>query len=766
MRRRGILFCFLALLILSAVGHAQSVSFKRIITVSDGSQTNSNTLTLGVNGDGPGGAILDNTVSADTDPAYAPDWDESQLPPTPPPPFAFDIRLLTPPGRVSTFPTGFGTGFGEDYRGFSSLNQIDTFRVQCQGSDVDNNGVIISWPSDLSSLASSWTIKPLGPPTFSATDMTSSTSVTVGAQFGPINFLVIVTEYSAPPPPGPTFLANPTTMSFGNVQIGQSTTKTLTIKNGGATNNLEISAMSLNGSASFSIVNAPGSFPVVIAPQATETYTVKFDAPATAGLEQGTLTITHNDPNPGTTMNIALEGNATTVAQNQLTFDDTLVYVNDKSVGNVAQISLANHDTSNGNLSALQFFVVSTKGGLLMTRVKRGAEIQDPSKWGFSYVIVNGQPNPDFSTQDTLKCVLLGFGQNVYSSGVHTGSLVDLYYQTVDIPGDTALGRLEIINVVGANRNGQNLGINPGDGQTICILNNAGITKGDANLDGTVNILDILTIIDHILQIQELEGEAFQRADVAPWPNSGPIGDQSVDAGDLALLQTIIVDGQYPNGTLLSLLDGSLSKSSNRIEVFTEVRDGFLYIQASCEVPVRGFEIEMMAENCGDILDSPFDIAVSNTDGSNLHAVLYNTDGQALKAGIHTVARIPVDGHHAVSKVIAADMRNLALDVQISSARPINAADNIQLLQNHPNPFRDRTIFTITQSTNVTGTVSVYSLLGERLATFPFQPSRAGIQNISWNGTDDAGKSLPAGTYIYRLEAGSTVQSRLLTIVQ
>ena len=37
--------------------------------------------------------------------------------------------------------------------------------------------------------------------------------------------------------------------------------------------------------------------------------------------------------------------------------------------------------------------------------------------------------------------------------------------------------------------------------------------KGDANLDGIINVLDVLTVVNYILGIQQFEGNEYDRAD-------------------------------------------------------------------------------------------------------------------------------------------------------------------------------------------------------------------------------------------------------------
>jgi hypothetical protein len=93
--------------------------------------------------------------------------------------------------------------------------------------------------------------------------------------------------------PSITLSAGPTSLAFGNVVLNQSSAATVDFTNTG-NQNVTITAASITGPG-FSIVSPP-SFPVTLAPNATQQFIVKF-APTTAGAVSGTLTVTSNATN-------------------------------------------------------------------------------------------------------------------------------------------------------------------------------------------------------------------------------------------------------------------------------------------------------------------------------------------------------------------------------------------------------------------------------------------------------------------------------------
>jgi len=72
---------------------------------------------------------------------------------------------------------------------------------------------------------------------------------------------------------------------------------------------------------------------------------------------------------------------------------------------------------------------------------------------------------------------------------------------------------------------------------------------------------------------------------------------------------------------------------------------------------------------------------------------------------------------------------------------------------NYPNPFNPTTNIAFSLNVHSDVTVTVYSLLGEEVATIHNSSMQPGLQSVKWNGTDSQGLQVASGVYIYRVEA-------------
>jgi hypothetical protein len=71
--------------------------------------------------------------------------------------------------------------------------------------------------------------------------------------------------------------------------------------------------------------------------------------------------------------------------------------------------------------------------------------------------------------------------------------------------------------------------------------------------------------------------------------------------------------------------------------------------------------------------------------------------------------------------------------------------------QNYPNPFNPTTHMSVEMPKSADVEVAVYDILGQKIATLLSGQQGAGYHTVEWNGTNQAGLSVPSGTYFIRM---------------
>jgi hypothetical protein len=122
-----------------------------------------------------------------------------------------------------------------------------------------------------------------------------------------------------------------------------------------------------------------------------------------------------------------------------------------------------------------------------------------------------------------------------------------------------------------------------------------------------------------------------------------------------------------------------------------------------------------------------------------------------------------------------------ALGVSKSTAGAPVIADspqpvNFQLEQNYPNPFSSgaRSRFAGNPGTSIRYSllqagevrVTIYNIHGQTVSVPVNGFQSAGIHTFDWQAVDAQGHALPSGVYFYRLEAGSRILTRRMTLLR
>jgi flagellar hook assembly protein FlgD len=88
------------------------------------------------------------------------------------------------------------------------------------------------------------------------------------------------------------------------------------------------------------------------------------------------------------------------------------------------------------------------------------------------------------------------------------------------------------------------------------------------------------------------------------------------------------------------------------------------------------------------------------------------------------------------------------------------------LEQNYPNPFNPTTTITYQLPEQRDVTLVVYNILGQVVKSLVQNVQASGTYAVRWDGTNDHGTGVSSGVYIYRLQAGSFVQSRKMMMLR
>jgi hypothetical protein len=757
--RNGVVAAAVALLSLPV---SAQVSFDIPVTVTSG--TLSNVLHLGVN---PA-----NTIGIDNVAALGAFQEVPQAPL--PPGYDLSARFYTWPGA----PAGLlgTTGLVKDFRPFVSGTQVDSFFVGLKTtSGFAGNAVTISWPAGLSTNGTAWEIKTLGGTAIPSTNMLTSTSVTIPADAftSGYNVLIIKTGAAAPSP-GPTFSAS--AVHFGTVGVGVPVVQNLVVTNTGSLNAMTITAISA-GAAPFTYT-VPG-LPVTLNAGASLTIPVTF-TPAAGGSFSGSVTFTHSAP--GSPTSVALDGTGAS-SVNVLRFSDDPVAK--RLDGYTYEDSLKLNLVGSGKLTSLQFALVSERPITLISLSKLSAFAT--GSWSFRSQFYRGNSTGDPvdpSVKDSIVVTIFANNRSTFLAPGTDYSMFKFQYQIdkFDAP-DTLYRKLAVAYLIGSDSLGNNLGLLPDTLSNIQIVNST--VRGDVNNDGRVDILDLLKVVDHILLKKQLAADELARADVAPW--NAP--DGKVDARDLAVIQNMILTGLDLDGIRLNkvieappvaaVAEGLMKTgevSAYDAEVKFHVTANGIAVRMSSTLRVKGiqFDVEGLTSVPANMqVQSVLAERAYDVNTERVRVLVYDNNGASLDAGQYIIANLPLSvrelGAVKVGTIIVATEGNVGaknINVQITFDEAPELPVDYSLKQNFPNPFNPTTDVQFSVPETGTVKIQIYNTLGQEVRTLFTGTMERGTRVVRFDGRDNNGSVLPTGTYIYRMSAGSFVESKKMMLLK
>jgi hypothetical protein len=91
---------------------------------------------------------------------------------------------------------------------------------------------------------------------------------------------------------------------------------------------------------------------------------------------------------------------------------------------------------------------------------------------------------------------------------------------------------------------------------------------------------------------------------------------------------------------------------------------------------------------------------------------------------------------------------------------------SFSLQQNYPNPFNPSTWIEYQIPSTQRVLVAVYDLLGRRVKTLVDGVQALGSYRIQWDGSDDAGRQVASGVYLYQLRTANFVQTNKMVLLK
>ena len=104
--------------------------------------------------------------------------------------------------------------------------------------------------------------------------------------------------------------------------------------------------------------------------------------------------------------------------------------------------------------------------------------------------------------------------------------------------------------------------------------------------------------------------------------------------------------------------------------------------------------------------------------------------------------------------------------VELSSINERNLPDDYVFSNVFPNPFNPITTLRYDLPENGHVNIIIYDMLGRQVKTLMDQTQDAGYRSVIWNATNDYGKPVSAGIYLYQIQAGEYISTKKMVLLK
>jgi hypothetical protein len=304
---------------------------------------------------------------------------------------------------------------------------------------------------------------------------------------------------------------------------------------------------------------------------------------------------------------------------------------------------------------------------------------------------------------------------------------------------------------------------------------------GDFNGDLETDVVDVVALVNYLFR--NAEGHE-------------PLEAGNVNCDDIANVTDVVylVNYLFRNGVDLcncTIPEELLARYENRakailglcLPVDENTNEIEVFLDAEIEEEVAGIELDLNFDLSQ--LEVKEISTTSRTDGLGLY---YNVKQDKVKIGMvdiygnHTV--MPGDGSLlklkfqmkgkgtkissvGIENAILVNTSAQELDVQIRPNKLIRTIpQTFSLAQNYPNPFNARTVIRYSLPKDSKVKISIYNILGQRVKVLVDEYQTTGHKTVVWDGTNQKGKEVASGVYLYKIKADDFVQSKKMLLLK
>ena len=285
-------------------------------------------------------------------------------------------------------------------------------------------------------------------------------------------------------------------------------------------------------------------------------------------------------------------------------------------------------------------------------------------------------------------------------------------------------------------------------------------TIGDWNFDSNVDISDVLSVVDCILEEEIPTNEQFENIDLNQ--------DGSINIADITMMVDIIFNNNVA---------GRILSKNNDAVVYLGLENDYKKSQLNLDIEysgeLRGVQFELNYDPAHLDLGIPklinkeeeFVVFHKFLEPGLLKIIITDLTGGKIKNFEEPLIYLPSKLKDKATSFTAVEMNSISIIgsygevmnyvLKISPFSPNQIPSTYALHQNYPNPFNPKTEirFDIIDESDVK--LAIYNLMGQKIKDLKSEWMNPGFHTVTWDGTNTLGAPVASGMYFYKLSTAN-----------
>jgi len=269
------------------------------------------------------------------------------------------------------------------------------------------------------------------------------------------------------------------------------------------------------------------------------------------------------------------------------------------------------------------------------------------------------------------------------------------------------------------------------------------------------------------------------------WEGTGNIDSDPLfcnpDSGDYALAENSPCVGTGYYGVNMGALgvgcgtynfpptDFSLSEPSNNAQITIDesnMNDGYITFSWGESSDANGDSLYyLMRASSAEIGDHGMDTNATSIMVSYVDIIEDMSENNVTVAALEWNV-------HVTDGIDTVEANNAPFTIEIDGANALRTylegllPDEFALHQNYPNPFNPVTTLRYDLAENALVNIIIHDMLGRQVKTLINRTQDAGYKSVIWNATNDYGKPVSAGIYLYQIQAGEYISTKKMVLLK